>query len=151
MNEFIKKLIERFLSNCVIYAENYEKAVNIANQLAEEYEPCHKPCTDCEEYDLVRNHCPKFCKVIKETVEEIEENHSGWIPCSERLPNKEEYLKNDGRFIVTDGCRRYQSIYDIYQGRFRTLKIKISGWVFEEDNCVIAWQPLPTPYQPENS
>lgn len=62
-----------------------------------------------------------------------------WIPCSERLPNKDEYLKDDGRFIVTDGNRRYQSHYDIYDGNFNTCDFSI-------DNCVIAWQPLPDAY-----
>ena len=37
MKEFIEKLIESFLGECVIYAENYEKALNIANELTEEY------------------------------------------------------------------------------------------------------------------
>lgn len=38
MKEFVDKLIESFLGKCVIYAENYEKALNIANELTEEYE-----------------------------------------------------------------------------------------------------------------
>lgn len=73
-----------------------------------------------------------------------------WIPCSERLPNKDEYLKNDGRFIVTDGNRVYQSIYDIYSAHcFRTLVLFDFGSRsnFEVDNCVIAWMPLPEPYK----
>ena len=37
MKEFVDKLIESFLGECVIYAENYEKALNIANELTEEY------------------------------------------------------------------------------------------------------------------
>lgn len=37
MKEFIDILIGRFLGECVIYAENYEKALNIANELTEEY------------------------------------------------------------------------------------------------------------------
>lgn len=77
---------------------------------------------------------------------------SEWIPYSERLPNKEEYLKNDGRFIVTDGNRVYQSIYDIYiQHCFRTLKFfdfdTGRDSTFEIDNCVIAWMPLPEAYE----
>lgn len=79
-------------------------------------------------------------------------NNNGWIPCSERMPNKEEYLKDDGRFIVTDGNRVYQSIYDIYIHHwFRTLKLFNFGAgenpSYEVDNCVIAWMPLPAPYQ----
>lgn len=65
----------------------------------------------------------------------------GWIPVSERLPSKEEYLKNDGRFIVTDGNRVYEGIFNIYDLRFQQ---EYSGF---EDTCVIAWQPLPAPYK----
>ena len=67
-----------------------------------------------------------------------------WIPCSERLPNRDEYLKDDGRFIVTDGNRSYQCIFDMYTGKFKRF-----AWnkLLEEDKFVIAWQPLPEPYK----
>ena len=53
-----------------------EKAIEIVKQEAEQYEECYKDCGDCEAYDKEKHHCPKFCKVIKETVKEIEENHN---------------------------------------------------------------------------
>lgn len=73
-----------------------------------------------------------------------------WIPVSERLPNKEEYLKDDGRFMLDDGNRRYQGLFDIYDGKFKFTK-HISGLNYElfEDNCVVAWMPLPDPYRTE--
>lgn len=73
-----------------------------------------------------------------------------WIPVSERLPNKEEYLKDDGRFMLDDGNRRYQGLFDIYDGKFKFTK-HISGLNYElfEDNCVVAWMPLPEPYRTE--
>ncbi len=76
-----------------------------------------------------------------------------WIPCSERLPDREEYIKNDGRFIVTDGNRRYQSIFDIYSKKFKTMnQISPVGWFsLVEDKSVIAWQPLPEPYKSSDS
>lgn len=76
--------------------------------------------------------------------------NEGWIPCEERLPTKEEYIKDDGRFILDDGNRRYQGLFDVYDGKFKFSK-HISGINYElfEDNCVIAWQPLPEPYRPE--
>lgn len=46
MKEFINKLIGRFLGECVIYAENYEKALNIANELTEEYNNGWIPCSE---------------------------------------------------------------------------------------------------------
>lgn len=76
-----------------------------------------------------------------------------WIPCSERLPTKEEYLRNDGRFICDDGNRRYQGLFDIYDKKFKFSK-HVSGLKYEliEDKCVIAWQNLPEPYnQHQNS
>ena len=92
-------------------------------------------------------------KVIRNAPTVTDTNVGGkWIPCSERLPNKDEYLKNDGRFIVTDGNRVYQSIYDIYSAHcFRTLVLFDFGSRsnFEVDNCVIAWMPLPEPYKGE--
>ena len=52
------------------------EAIEIVKQEAEQYEECYKDCGDCEAYDKEKHHCPKFCKVIKETVKEIEENHN---------------------------------------------------------------------------
>ena len=64
------------------------EAIEIVKQEAEQYEECYKDCGDCEAYNKEKHHCPKFCKVIKETVKEIEENHNGWISVKERLPEK---------------------------------------------------------------
>lgn len=62
-------------------SENFLKAITneaieIVKQEAEQYEECYKDCGECEAYDKEKHHCPKFCKVIKETVKEIEENHN---------------------------------------------------------------------------
>lgn len=96
---------------------------------------------------------PKCPLVPEECFVRKEEYNNGWIPVKKRLPNKEEYLKNDGRFIVTDGNRVYQSIYDIYINKcFRTLQLNCLvdlGYQssFEVDKRVIAWQQLPKPYR----
>lgn len=83
-------------------------------------------------------------------VEEIIRKHmtDGWIPVEERMPTKEEFLKDDGRFILDDGNRRYQGLFDIYDGKFKFSR-HISGIHYElfEDKCVIAWHPLPDPYK----
>ena len=54
----------------------FDDAIEIVKQEAAEYEECYKDCGECEAYDKEKHHCPKFCKVIKETVKEIEENHN---------------------------------------------------------------------------
>lgn len=71
----------------------------------------------------------------------------GWIPVEERLPTMEEYQKNDGRFILDDGNRRYQGLFDIYDRKFKVTKFMP---IFEDNSTVIAWMPLPEPYQPES-
>ena len=72
----------------------------------------------------------------------------GWIPVSERLPNEEEFKKDDGRFMLDDGNRRYQGFFDIHDGCFK-FSAHISGLFPElvEDKDVIAWQPLPERYK----
>lgn len=80
---------------------------------------------------------------IKDILEKAMRNN--WILVGERLPTREEYIKNDGRFIVTDGNRVYQSLFDIYEKKcFIDLTYK-GNCEFDEqiDNRVIAWQVLP--------
>lgn len=67
-----------------------------------------------------------------------------WIPCSERLPNREEYLKTNGIFIVTDGNRSYAEWFDKYESKGFG-EPTMNG--FRIDRCVVAWQPLPEPYK----
>ena len=151
MKEFIEKLISRleelridksnYFGVLNIVAEKYDRAnemlddsIEIVKELAEEYKYCTKPCTDCEAYDLVKHHCPKFCNVIKETVEEVKENYNnGWIPCSERLPDKE------GTYLVT--LKKWETITF---ARFTDIKTNPHF-----NALVIAWMPLPQPYTEE--
>ena len=99
MNKVFKKIIEKqeelfqdlnvievlshvdFDSTIQNSLENFLKAITneaieIVKQEAADYEECYKDCGECEAYNKEKHHCPKFCKVIKETVKEIEENHN---------------------------------------------------------------------------
>lgn len=133
-----------------------DNAIEIVKQESAEYEECYKDCGDCEAYNKEKHHCPKFCKVIKETVKEIEENHNGFNDIVEiGLPPVGKPL------IVT--------IKDNLQGRPNELRYPV---YYEKDSMkggyhwswrygdfayelvpdvseVIAWQPLPQPYQPK--
>ena len=113
------------------------EAIEIIKQEAEQYEECYKDCGDCEAYNKEKHHCPKFCKVIKETVKEIEENHNDWISCSERLPKYGEVVMcsctNSG---ITISCITHKGVKPSKSVRFG-------------QHSVIAWQPLPQPYQPK--
>lgn len=62
---------------------------------------------------------------------------TGWIPCSERLP--------EDRRAVLVWCPQYQNIYCAYLE-------KEQWWIFGAfvqivPNEVVAWMPLPAPYE----
>lgn len=60
-----------------------------------------------------------------------------WINVSDRLPTWEECIKNDGRFIVTDGNRVEQGHFDIYaDGHFEPY------WPYQNSQPV-KWMPMP--------
>ena len=116
----------------------FAKAIEIVKQEEEQYEECYKDCGECEAYNKEKHHCPKFCKVIKETVKEIEENNNGWIPCSEHQPEEA------GTYNVTayDG-RILRSTHAKWQPRLKSWNLTgtMAYWK------IIAWQPLPLPYR----
>ena len=120
-----------------------DDAIEIVKQEAERYEECYKDCGDCEAYNKEKHYCPKFCKVIKETVKEIEENHNGWIPCSEWLP--EEHKQYDITTKNDVGIHSDTAIYNPFLGM----------WFWDEAESkhieieVLAWAEKREPYQPK--
>ena len=74
-----------------------------------------------------------------------EEQNNGWIACSERLP-KDEELSQRKEVIVQN---RYGEIFTA-QYTYNCPKTRKD---FFKEYCVvpyvIAWQPLPQPYQPK--
>ena len=151
MQAAFKKIIEKleekqdiFLYEDSDYGEGkynaFDEAIEIVKQEAEKYEECYKDCGDCEAYNKEKHHCPKFCKVIKETVKEIEENHNGWIPCSEHQPEEA------GTYNVTayDG-RTLRSTHAKWQPRLKSWNLTgtMAYWK------IIAWMELPSAYRPK--
>ena len=76
MKEFIEKLIGRL----------------------EEYQENNTQCKSSDDYELGQfNACEYAIEIVNQLAEEyrqdLDKNSQGWIPCSERLPDKEgEYL-----------------------------------------------------------
>ena len=118
MNEFIEKLIGRLEEKVVnrtfdesIKTKNlaYKEAIEIVNQLAEEY-------------------------------------NNSWIPCSERLPELHEevlvtqFFEDSERYNVTNA-----SLISMLDGSERVRWCSYDHFITH----VIAWQPLPAPYQPK--
>lgn len=95
-------------------------------------------CFDCKEYDQERHCCPRFNRVIRNTVEEIKAEHR-WIPVTERLPEKFQAC------IVTDERRQCAYEYDYNPENEFTKKY---GWRCS-GRKIVAWMPLPEPYEGE--
>jgi hypothetical protein len=74
-------------------------------------------------------------------------NQTEWIPVTERLPDREEYIANNGLFIVSDGERSYSEYFDIYDKKCFG---KPTMYGFRVDRVVAAWMPLPQPYKAES-
>ena len=68
-----------------------------------------------------------------------------WIPVSKRLPNRDEYIKNNGLFNVSDGNRSYSEWFDYDKQKFG--EYTMTG--FRVDYAVTAWMPLPEFYRGE--
>ncbi len=175
MKEFIEKLIgrleERIKSNVgweeepYFKGENmaYEDAIEIVNQLAEEYkadkvnqlammyaqnmymygvdvtkawETATSQSASLNEAYLRGLHDERKNQHIQM------KNNGGWIPCSEGLPEE------SGKYLVTvENLTGYWIMENnVFVCDYQYNEFIFQGW---EDNKIIAWQPLPAPYQPK--
>lgn len=89
--------------------------------------------------------------IIRSHMDEVNDTNvlSNWIPCSERLPNEEEFIKAY--------CRNSYAAEFIVMIKGATLPttlyFKNGSWTDMKGNYynVVAWQPLPEPYKGEEA
>lgn len=87
--------------------------------------------------------------IIRSRMDEVNDTNvpSNWIPCSERLPSEEEFIKAY--------CRNSYAAEFIVMIKGATLPttlyFKNGSWTDMKGNYynVVAWQPLPNPYKGE--
>lgn len=81
----------------------------------------------------------RFLEEIKEIVNQLaEEYNNGWIACSERLPDEATTYQVTEEVVVNS---KKQYIVDI------RLFGTEGEWLCPSNRKIIAWQPLPTPYE----
>ena len=85
--------------------------------------------------EMFRNGCLESIEALMAEGEIYDIDYTGWIPCSERLPEK------DGWYLIT--VQGYEKVVDM-------------EWYYSEwgawngvssEQQVIAWTPLPKPYK----
>lgn len=76
---------------------------------------------------------------IRMVVLSADQSQNDWVMVSDRLPSREDCQKNDNRFILDDGNRRYEGIFDYEQRKFMTH----DELFMKEDDCAAAWMPMP--------
>ncbi len=83
------------------------KTVEFA-KVSEEFEWCH----DCKEYDAERHCCPRWNKVIRNTVEEVEKMKQIWLEKDGTLQVlTDENLDDVKRVLVTQKGSIYGSLF----------------------------------------
>lgn len=122
MKEFVEKLIER-----------------LGRQLEEVIGWNHH---EANAYGNAIRIVKRLAEEYEECIQDSTKKNQGWILCSERLPEE------DGRYLTT--VRYYNGLIKCFD-----LYLSDEEWLIDEDDeefsCgkVIAWQPLPEPYKPE--
>lgn len=96
-----------------------------------------------QEFDSVSWY-QKELGIVLDYIIELEEEIRGWIPVSERLPEKAEA----SYWICTDGgyqcqCRWTNNVYGLGEGDRWAWKI----YDIPQFSKVVAWMPLPEPYK----
>ena len=81
-----------------------------------------------------------YVKVIQDMIEQLQddleqdEKENGWIPVSERLPKDGIYITTlDGELVGQE--EPFTGMCGIENGKWN------------DEDCVIAWKPLPEPYK----
>ena len=69
-------------------------------------------CTECEEYDTERHYCPRYCDVIRETVEEVQpERKTGrWIPQKDKWS---DYVTTVDGYVCSE-CNNFDCMEENY-------------------------------------
>lgn len=108
-------------------------------------------CNTCREYDSEKHCCPRFNRVIRGAVEEVKaQPEQRWIPVTERLPeNNRQVLVY--AMSVHFALAKYDEMRQA-DGSYKMEWVTFDAWKpFYTIKNVIAWMPLPEPWEGENN
>lgn len=124
------------------WSQDKETALDCLNNMPSEHRNMDEWCTDCKEYDQERHCCPRWNRVIRNTVEELKAEHR-WIPVTERLPEE------NGIYIVTYKIPHEGKDYETFGVGVKHFIGRLKMWSMNDLSTPIAWMPLPEPYKGE--
>ena len=129
MKEFIEKLIGRLEEQAEQYRRRgFEHEQKGYSAMADKY--YGKQCSYLHSIEIVNELAEEYINTSTDT-------SSGWIPCSERLPEEEDYY-----LVTKEDDIAYSIDIALWNPHYHW-----SNNGFHKADKVIAWQPLPEPYQ----
>ena len=149
MQEVFSKIIEELEENQTIVFNldggkqkqsiDLERAIEIVKQEAEQCNNGHFGCNTNGEHEKCNGCGLTDCKNRNKIWFGVSDDNNGWISCNERLPEPIRPVLVTLRNWMNDK-------YIVRVGRFHTDHWKTDEGIVE-NSVVIAWQPLPQPYQ----
>lgn len=108
--------------------------------------------------EMFRNGCLEGIEALMAEGEIYDIDYTGWIPCSERLPEEENtyIVAFDKRCLREDEIQVSDAIWKDNQWQYQMLESfekRMPRLVVEpiKELKIIAWMPLPEPYKGEES
>lgn len=142
MQEVFEKIIEKL---------EEEREYSYAN--FDEYVKECSPCLDAKYDDCFHRGLERAARMIQEIVKEY---NDGWIPVEERLPEERQpvYIRLDNGNVFRAEIRTRELLKEWWYCYGETDDMDMLGTIYEvkgwmKSNSVVAWQPLPKPYEPK--
>ena len=87
----------------------------------------------------------EIIEIVKSGYDAADKHSNGWIPCSERLPEKDGFYLTTVIFEGKSSTCRH--LFDTDNSEW--LDSDYMPFVNDEISEIIAWKPLPEPYEPK--